>query len=205
MRANRNRMTAGLIATLTVGMFALVLPLAAQEGGESPEAVVTAAQKAAGAKDAKAIVRLVAPSERAMLAFSTDLGVDMMSEMWKGDSAKNLKTSYSELKKKYKVSEPPEGDTLDLGPDTSQEEIDQHIRRRAESMYQGVDLVGYVGDLMGLVLALPEMADRPLLPEGALSDLKVDGDKATATLGEQPLQFIREGGRWYLSAEALGG
>jgi hypothetical protein len=186
-------------------MFTLVLPLAAQEGGESPEAVLTAAQKAAGAKDAKAIVRLVAPSERAMLAFSTDLGVDMMSEMWKGDSAKNLKTSYSELKKKYKVPEPPEGDTLELGPDTSPEEIDQHIRKRAETMYAGVDIIGYVGDLMGLVLALPEMADRPLLPEGAPTDLKVDGDKATAMLGGRTMQFVREGGRWYLSADALGG
>jgi hypothetical protein len=205
MRANGNRRTVGLIAALTVGTFALVLPLAAQDGGESPEAVFTAAQKAASAKDAKAIVRLVAPSERVMLAFSTDLGVDMMSEMWKGDTAKNLKTSYSELKKKYKVPEPPEGDMLELGPDTSQEEIDQHIRKRAETMYAGVDLVGYVGDLMGLVLALPEMADRPLLPEGALSDLNVDGDKATAVIGEQPLQFVREGGRWYLSAQTLGG
>jgi hypothetical protein len=198
-------MTPGLIAAVTLGMFALVLPLAAQEGGESPEAVLTAAQKAAGAKDAKAIVRLVAPSERAMLAFSTDLGVDMMSEMWKGDSAKSLKTSYSELKKKYKVSEPPEGDALELGPDTSPEEIDQHIRKRAETMYAGVDIIGYVGDLMGLVLALPEMADRPLLPEGAPTDLKVDGDKATAMLGERTMQFVREGGRWYLSADALGG
>jgi hypothetical protein len=183
----------------------LASPASGQDGAESPQAVLAAAQAAAAAKDAKAIVRLVAPSERVMLAFSTDMGVDMMSEMWEGDTAKKLRSGYVELKKKYQVPEPPEGETLELGPDTSQEEIDAHIRKRAEAMYAKVDVVGYTAELMGLLLAMPEMADRPLVPPGSPADLKVEGDRATATIDGQPLQFLREGGRWYLSAHLLGG
>jgi hypothetical protein len=132
------------------------------------------------------------------------MGVDMMSEMWKGESAKKLKASYGELKKKYKVPEPPEGDTLELGPDTPQEEIEAHIQKRADKMYAGVDVVGYVGELMGLLMAMPEMADRPIVPPGALSDLKIEGDKATGKVADQTLHFVREGGRWYLTSQ-IGG
>lgn len=205
MRSHETRICRSSLAAFAGGLLLLTLPLAAQEGAESPEALLAAAQKAATAKDAKTIVRLVAPSERVMLAFTTDMGVEMMTEMWKGDSAKNLGASYAELKTKYKVSGPPEGDTLELGPDTSQEEIDAHIRKRAEKMYAGVDIVGYVGELMGLVMAMPEMADRPLVPAGALSDVKIEGDRATGKVGDQTLQFVREGGRWFLSAQLLGG
>ena len=205
MRTNRCRRVESSLLALAVATAVLASPLAAQDGTESPEALLAAAQKASTAKDAASIVRLVAPSERVMLAFSTDLGVDMMSEMWKGESAEKLKKSYAEIKKKYKVPDPPEDDTLELGPDTSQDEIDQHIRKRAEKMYAGVDLVGYVGELMGLVLAMPEMADRPLVPQGTATDVTIDGDTATAKVGEQVLQFVREGGRWYLSAQLVGG
>jgi hypothetical protein len=133
------------------------------------------------------------------------MGVDMMSEMWKGESAQNLKAKYADAKKKYKVPEPPEGDMLELGPDTTQEEIEAHIRKRAEAMYTGVDTAGYAAELLALMMAMPEMADRPIVPEGALADLKVDGDRATAKVGEQELAFVREGDRWYLSSDLLGG
>jgi hypothetical protein len=193
------------LAAFACGLLLTLPPLLAQDGAETPEALVAAAQKAATAKDARAIVRLVAPSERAMLAFVTDMGVELMSEMWKGESASKLKASYGELKKKYKVSDLPEGDTLELGPDTSQEEIDAHVRERAEKMYASTDVVAYVGDLMGLVMAMPEMADRHVVPPGALSDVKIEGDRATGKIGDRTLEFQREGGRWYLTAQLMGG
>jgi hypothetical protein len=180
-------------------------PVLAQDGAATPEALFEAAQKASAAKDTAALVRLVAPSERVMLAFTADMGVDMMSEMWKGESAQNLKARYAETKKKYKIPDPPEGETLELGPDTSQEKIEAHIRKRAEAMYAGVDAAGYAAELLGLVLTMPEMADRPIVPAGSLSDLTVEGDGATAKIGDQEVHFVREGGRWYLSGDLLGG
>jgi hypothetical protein len=194
-----------MLATCATLVAASAQPLLAQDGGDSPAAVYAAAQKAAAQKDVSGIVRLVAPSERAMLAFSTDMGVSMVAEMWKGESAEKVKTRYAELRKKYKVPDDVEGEELQVGPDTPQAEIDVHIQKRAEKMFAGVDVVGYVGEIMALVLEMPEMAGRPLMPPEELADLKVEGDKARAKAGEREMSFVKEGGRWYLSSDVIGG
>ena len=199
------RRTTTMLLALALLLLASALPVAAQDGADSPAAVFAAAQKAAAAKDVAGIVRLVAPSERALLAFSTDIGVQMVAEMWKGEGAEKVKTRYAEIKKKYKVPDDVEGEELQVGPDTPQAEIDAHVQKRAEKMYAGVDVVGYVGEIMSLILEMPEMADRPLMPQEPLTGLKVEGSKATAKAGERELQFLQEGGRWYLSSQVIGG
>ena len=122
-----------------------------------------------------------------------------------GKQMQTLQPEIEKLKKKYKVPEPPDGEELQIGPDTPQSEIDAHVQKRAEAMYAGVDVVGYVGEVMGLLLEMPEMADRPLMPQETLTGLEVKGDKATAKAGDRELSFVKEGGRWYLSSETLGG
>ena len=43
------------------------------------------------------------------------------------------------------------------------------------------------------------------VPQEQLADLKIDGDKASAKAGDRELAFVKEGGRWYLTSEVIGG
>ena len=174
-------------------------------GGDSPQAVFKAAQEAGAKKDFGALAKLVAPTEHAMLAFGTDMGVGMFIEFYEGEKAEDLKKKYEEIQKKYKIKteEEDEGEKLQITGETSQEVIDAHIRERAEKLYGHVDAVKYVPDLMGLLINMPEMAEQAFFPYESLSDLKIDGDHATGKAGEKVISFIREGGRWYLTADVM--
>jgi len=77
------------------------------------------------------------------------------------------------------------------------------MRKRAQKLYVDVDAVKYVPELMALVINMPEMAEQSFFPQEELSDLKIDGDKATGQAGEKSLNFIREGDLWYLAADVM--
>ena len=77
------------------------------------------------------------------------------------------------------------------------------MRKRAKKLYGHVDAVKYVPDLMEIVLNMPEMADQSFFPQEKLTDLKIDGDHATGKAGEKIISFIREGDRWYLTADVM--
>ena len=112
---------------------------------------------------------------------------------------------WQKIQKKYKIKteEEDEGEKLQITGETSQEVIDAHIRERAEKLYGHVDAVKYVPDLMGLLINMPEMAEQAFFPYESLSDLKIDGDHATGKAGEKVISFIREDGRWYLTADVM--
>ena len=81
--------------------------------------------------------------------------------------------------------------------------IDEHLLKRAKKLYGHVDVEKYVPELMGILINMPEMAEQSFFPQEKLSDLKIDGDKATGKAGEKSISFIREGGRWYLTADFM--
>jgi hypothetical protein len=175
------------------------------EGDDSPQAVFKVAQEAGAKKDFSALAKLVAPSERPMLAFGTDMAVGMFVEFYEGEKASELKKKYQEIQSKYKIKteNEAEDEKLQITQDTPQEVIDAHMRKRAEKKYGHVDVVKYVPDLMGIVINMPEMAEQSFFPQGKLSDLKIDGDVATGKAGEKKMYFIREEGRWYLTADVM--
>lgn len=175
------------------------------EGGDTPQAVFEAAQKAGANKDLGALAKLVAPSERAMLAFGTDMGVGMFIEFYEGEKAPELKKKYQEIQQKYEIKTETEEneEPLQITSETPQEVIDAHMRERAKKLYGHVDVVSYVPELMAIMFSMPEMADQPVFPHKELSDLKIDGDQATGTADDKELKFIREDGRWYLTADIM--
>ena len=175
------------------------------EGGDSPEAVFKAAQAAGAKKDFSTLTKLVAPSEHAMLAFGTDMAVGMFVEFYEGEKADEMKKKYQEIQNKYKVKtgKEDEGEKLQVTEETSQEVIDAHMRKRAKKLYGHVDAVKYVPELMGIVINMPELAEQSFFPQEELSDLKIDGDHATGKAGEKSISFIREGDRWYLTADVM--
>jgi len=185
----------------------LSLPVLAGEikGDDSPQAVFKAAQKAGAKKDFNALVKLVAPSEHSMVAFGTDMGVGMFIEFYEGEKVEALKKKYQNIQSKYKIKTEDESEDgkLKITQDTPQEVIDAHMRKRAKKKFGHVDAAKYVPDLMGLVINMPEMAEQTFFPQEDLSDLKIEGDVATGKAGEKSIKFIREDGRWYLTADVM--
>jgi len=173
------------------------------EGGDTPQAVFKAAQAAGAKKDFATLAKLTAPSEQPMLAFGTDMGVGMFVEFYEGEKAAELKKKYQEIQKKYKIITEDDGAKLQVTQDTPQEVIDAHMVKRAKKLYGHVDVTKYVPELMGILLTVPEMAGQTFFPQEKLSDLKIDGNSATGKAGEESVTFIREGGRWYLTADVM--
>ena len=172
-------------------------------GGDSPQAVFDQAQAAGAKKDFSTLAQLVAKAEQPLYAFVTDMAVGMFVEFYEGEKAEELKTKYKETQKKYGVKEDVGGEQLKITNETPQEVIDAHIRKRAQAMYGEVDVVKYVPEVMSIVTALPQMAEQTFFPQEKLTDLKIDGDKAAGTAGKKKITFIRENGRWFLSADVM--
>jgi hypothetical protein len=72
-----------------------------------------------------------------------------------------------------------------------------------QTMLEGVDEIALLGDLMGF---LEEIGDEeegepaegsPLDIPDEVGEIDVQGDTATATAGDEVLQFVRIDGRWY--------
>ncbi|MBN1782755.1 hypothetical protein JW948_16585 [bacterium] len=175
------------------------------EGGDTPQAVFKAAQAAGAKKDFATLANLVGPSERAMLAFGTDMGVGMFVEFYEGEKSDELKKKYQKIQDKYGIKDIDEDDSekLQVTEDTPQEVIDAHIRKRAEKKFGKIDATKLVPDLMGLVAGMPEMAEQTFFPQEKLTDLKIEGDKASGMSGEKKVMFIKEKGRWYLTADVM--
>lgn len=173
----------------------------AQGGAESPEALLTAAQEAAAHSDGTALTRLIAPSQLHLLALETDMAADMMSELSEDEETRTILGGLAKLRSDYGVRPDADGDQppLEIGPDTPQEEIDAHVDARARRRYENVDLVGYVSEVTALLLSTPKLAGQPLFPPGEITDIQKDGDGATARVGEQEIELMREEGRWYLA------
>ncbi len=188
-------------------LFLDALPLFADdtEGGETPQAVFDAAKQAGSVKDFNSFIKLVAPSERPMLAFGTDMGVDMFVEFYEGEKAEEYKKKYQDIQKKFGIKEEQEdeGETLQITSETPQEVIDAHMVKRAKKLYGHVDAVNYISELLSFMFSMPEMAEQPFFPYNELSNLNIDGDKATGTAGDKAVSFIKENNRWFLTAGVM--
>ena len=193
---------------LIISMIGLcITPTLAGEtnGGDTPQAVFKAAQAAGAAKDFNTLVKLTAPSEHAMLAFGSDMGVSMFVEFYEGEEADELKKKYKDIQKKFGINGEDEDDSepLQITQDTPQDVIDEHMRKRAQKLYGHVDAAKYVPAIMALVVDMPEMAEQTFVPQEELVDLKINGDKASGNVGGQSIAFVQEGDRWYLTADIM--
>jgi hypothetical protein len=222
-----------VVVALVAGLAVPRPVLAAVEtGAESPQALVARLQKAAETDDFAEIAACMAPDDRAMLsmmlmmasgmmvafagmggemaggmadAFAEDMSAEDKAAMeaQKATAAAEvaaLQAKYEAILTKYGVdklmeedSEPP----AEPGP------------AAAGKLLADVDQVGLVSDLMKFMReAFPEEAgeEEPMdVPMGELTDLQIDGDVASATIGDEPAHFVRIDGRWYAATEPPGG
>jgi hypothetical protein len=182
----------GAVKNATVG---------ALDGGKSPQDTFTRATAAAERNDMRAFFRLVSPDAHAQMGFvmvmGARMGIAMKAQMEKGDGAAAEK-ELDALLKKHGVKEWPQ----DAPPVDPKDQ--QAVRAVARQMFDGVEVIALVEDLQALMGRLGfEGGSMKIkkIAEGDLTDLKINGDHATATVGGKPGAFVKVNGRWYMDPE----
>lgn len=197
-------------------------------GAETPEALVERMKAGAAKEDFAEIAACLTPKNRTEMAMAmymgatmmvafADMGAEMGGAMAEGMSGMagepsaedkkkaeeqkakakeevgKLKTAYNALVTKYGLpAMPKEGEAEK--PQPTQEEI--------EKLFAGIDQGAFLNDALAVMKAMPgEHKDEsgPVkIPEGGLENLKIEGDKATGTVGPDPFSFVKIDGRWYV-------
>ncbi|HEX4953935.1 MAG TPA: hypothetical protein VF017_11145 [Thermoanaerobaculia bacterium] len=222
-RHHRNRAALAFVTLLTLLLtvapaFAAGKPL----GAESPEKVVERMRDAAEKEDLRELAACLAPEPRRELAMGMWLASTMMigmadamggmaigmgEEMAEAMGAEEkaaqeqaaqakkeldaklagLKLRYDALAKKHGLpalsDEEPQGDP--------------------EALFAKVDAVEVTGDyfdlLKGIADATGETDTAPKVSADQLTDLVIDGDRASGRLGAEPIKFVKLEGRWYVA------
>ncbi len=85
-------------------------------------------------------------------------------------------------------------------------------KEKAEELFQKIDAGAFLTDVMAFMKSMPgdekEKAaeESPVkIPSGPLTDLKIDGDKATGSVEGEAMNFVRIDGRWYVEEPPGGG
>ena len=183
-------LSAGLLLATSSG-FARKAP----EGADSPQALAERLTAAASKHDGYELAACTLPDDRDEVAGSLVFGTTMMVGAMGMDpthlaAGKKYRTELDAIFKKY-------------GVDKNMRDPEAVLRKDGEpnfsSLVKGADTVGLSGDLMKFVQSLPGMTgEGPFAAFTRISDVKVDGDKATATGADGPLEFVKLGGRWYV-------
>ena len=165
------------------------------EGADTPQALVDRLLAAAKKGDGYELAACTLPDDRNAIAGSLVYGTTMMVGAMDTDEAHRAEG------KKYRA----ELDTIfkKYGVDKNLRNPDSVLRKEGapdfSSLVKGADNVGLSGDLLKFVRSLPGMSgEGPFAAFTRISDLKVDGEKATAAGADGPLEFLKVGDRWYV-------
>lgn len=105
-----------------------------------------------------------------------------------------MKTAYDALVTKYGLPAlPKEGEAEK--PEPTQEEM--------EKLFANIDHGAFLADAMKVLKAMPGSekegdASPVKIPDAGLTNLKIEGDRATGNIGEEAFTFVRIDGRWYV-------
>jgi hypothetical protein len=174
------------------------------EGGESPQDAFRRAKAAAEHNDIQSFFRMVSPDARAMMGYTmvmgANIGISMKAAMEGGDGSAAQK-ELDALLKKHGVKEYPKD-----GPPVNQKD-QEAVTAVAREMFRGVDVVALVVDLQSLMAHLGFEGGASKVAgsiQGELTGLKVEGNRATAVVGDKPGHFVKVNGRWYMEPEIRG-
>jgi hypothetical protein len=165
------------------------------DGADSPQALADRLVAAAKKGDGYELAACTVPNDRNAIAgtlvFTTTMIVGAMgNDETQRAEGKKFRTELDSIFKKY-------------GVDKNIKDPEAILRKDGEADYsalaRGADTVALSGDLMKFMKDLPGVAgDGPFAAYTRISNLKVDGDKATATGADGPLEFVKVGARWYV-------
>jgi hypothetical protein len=217
----------GLAALLSL-QGTLALAATEPYGGESPQAVVERMKAAAETEDLGEMAACLAPQDRAALSLTmvlvtgmvmafASMGAGMGEAM--GEAMEDAMGEMTEAEKQEMAQKKAEADAqveemqgryeaiLEKHGLSGIMDADSELGADGdpEAALEGVDQVALLEDMMGFLESLPgeegESAESaPMdVPTGDLTDLAVDGDKATGMLGDEEVEFVKVDGRWYVS------
>lgn len=189
----------------------------APAGGESPQAVVEAIQKAAASDDLATAAAYIAPDARRALVKDGVTGLLMVLAFSDPDDAMPgsktpPKAELDKKRKSYKASVDlatkvlsTHGITGVIGKpvlaEATQKTIDGALTRADTAALMRDLLVALetIGPQLGMT-----KSDKPKVPFqlGKVSGYKVTGDTATAKAEKESLDFVKIDGRWYLTPPA---
>jgi hypothetical protein len=112
-----------------------------------------------------------------------------------------FKASYDKLVTKYGLPAiPKEGEPEK--PEPTKEEL--------EKLFANLDHGAFLTDALAVMKAMPgdhadEDASPVKIPEAGLTNLKIDGDRATGNVAEEVFTFVKIDGRWYVDEMPQGG
>jgi hypothetical protein len=194
-------------------------------GADSPQELVDRMVAAAEAGDFAEMAACMAPEARAemavmmvamagmMVAFM-DMGAGMAGDMAEAFSDEDMTAEQKAeaeaaqleaAEKTAAVQARYEGILRQHGLDDlmSEEEGGPEGEADPQKMLEGVDEIALLGDLMGF---LDEIGDEeegapaegsPFEISDQVGEIDIQGDRATATAGDDVLEFVRIDGRWY--------
>jgi len=200
-------------------------PAAVSYGADTPQELVEKVRQAAGDEDLARMAALMAPDDRAMLSLTmtmmlgvviafSHMGGEMADSMAEG-MAESLGGDQTPEEKAQAEAERAEAlaqvqalenryEAILDGYGVNQRLQDAPHGTSAGEMLEDVDQVALIRDLVQLLDEVPgdeaqKATEQPMtIPDGELTGLAIDGDRASAMLGEEPIDFVRIDGRWYL-------
>ncbi len=223
----RSPIALGLVAAWTLALAAPIPSRAAGTplGADSPEQLVERMRQSAQKKDFRELAACLAPEPRKELAQMIWIGATMMIGMATalGEMGTELAAGGAEAiggeagAGEAEVKKAPEAPKIDPKIAALSKRYDEVARKHGlpgikedaapdsdpEALFAKIDTIEMVGDfgalLNGIGEATGEAAPAPPVPNGKLEGLKLDGDKATATLDGEPVHFVKIEGRWYIA------
>lgn len=200
-------------------------------GAESPEALVERMKRAGENEDFGEMMACLAPEGRLkmasmmylmatmMVGFSM-MGVEMGSEMGEsmaegmgGELTAEQKAEMEAQKQKAlaEVAELRDAYNAMVSkyglPEITEEE--EPAEPDLDAIFQKIDQAAFLEDIMAFLDSMPGDEDSSASEEGApwdfgdatLTDLKIEGDTATGTIGGQEVEFVRIDGRWFFDED----
>jgi hypothetical protein len=159
-----------------------------------------------------------------MVAFS-QMGSQMGGAMMEGMAAMGAETSEAD---KQKAKEQMEKTQKELGgltdkynavmqkhglpqlPKEGEAQPPEMSKEEMDKIFAKIDHPAFIAEVMAFLESMP--GEKKLdeggpfeLKDGTLADLKIDGDKATGTVGGEAMNFVQVDGRWFIDADMMGG
>jgi hypothetical protein len=174
------------------------------DGGDSPEDVFERAKLAAETNDGHAFFRLLPPETRLQIGFfmvtGTRMALGMKARMEGGDASEHERELDALLKSHGVKTLPENTPQIDLNDSEA-------VAAAARYTLEGVDVFLLLEDLQSFMSRLGfSGGSTKMTPtariEGGLTNLKIEGDHATATVDGKEGHFQKVNGRWYIVPES---
>ena len=182
---------------------------APKPGGATPEEVFNRFNAAAEAQNWEEMAACLSPDGLAemnammvvmggmMVAFA-NMGEEMAESMGDPEQPQSAAPKVSGLEKKFEAL------LVRHGIDAKAME---EVPVEGDEIPEAFKSPAFFADMMGFLDELPDdkeggASESPFSgPKGPLENLVIDGDRATATVGGEPGEFVRVDGRWYLEID----